>query len=119
MFKYVKNLFLYAYVMFFYTLLPSAAFADEFTIDTKTGIDLGNKIKELVTTVGMPVGGAILFLAVAFIAVQLMLSSMHGQSQKRAEVMGGLGYVAIGGILLGGALFFAGVILGAGSGVFK
>jgi len=117
MFKHVKNLFLCACVAFFYTLLPSAAFADDYTIDPKTGAELGNKIKELVTTVGMPVGGAILFLAVAFVAIQLMLSG--GKAEKRAETMSGLMYVAVGGILLGGALFFAGALLGIGSGVFK
>lgn len=117
-FKRVKNLFLYAYVMFFCALLPSMACAEgEFPIDIRTGADLGNKIKELVTNVGMPIGGAILFLAVVIVAVKLMLSG--GKAQERAETMSGLMYVAIGGVLLGGALFFAGVILGIGSGVFK
>lgn len=93
------------------------AYAQNFTIDTKSGADLGTKIRELVETVGMPVGGAILFLSVCIFAIKLMLSA--GASQKKAEVIEGFVPLAIGGIILGGALFFAGVILGIGEKIFK
>nr|WP_243137636.1 hypothetical protein [Desulfofundulus thermobenzoicus] len=77
---------------------------------------LTNRIIDLVNKVGVPVGGALLFLSVCVAAIELIMS--RGRPEKRAETMSGLLYVAIGGILLGGALFFAGVFFGIGKNVF-
>ncbi|RKO65687.1 pilin [Desulfofundulus salinus] len=77
---------------------------------------LTDKIIDLVNRVGMPVGGALLFLSVCVGAIELILS--RGRPEKRAETMSGLLYVAIGGIILGGSLFFAGVFFGIGKSVF-
>ncbi|NPV74299.1 MAG: hypothetical protein HPY89_11115 [Pelotomaculum sp.] len=77
---------------------------------------LSEKIIKLVQDVGMPVGGALLFLAICVGGIELMLS--RGKPEKRAETMSGLLYIAIGGIILGGALFFAGVFLGIGKNIF-
>lgn len=110
--SYVSAL-LFALFMF----AAKAAFAAaNYTIPTQSGEDLGVKIKNLVMSVGMPVGGAILLLSVAFMAIKLMMSAF--KADKKAEVMEGFMPIAIGGIILGGAMFFAGVILGIGSNIF-
>lgn len=75
----------------------------------------GDKITQLVKDVGMPVGGGILFLSVVIIAIKLMLSSSN--AQKRTQVMEGFLYMGIGGAVLGGALFVAGLVLGLGQGL--
>jgi hypothetical protein len=101
-------------VLFMYA--TKVAFAANYTIPTQSGEDLGRRIHDLVINIGLPVGGAILLLSVAFMAVKLMLSAL--KSDKRAEVMEGFVPIAIGGIILGGAMFFAGVILGIGDRIF-
>ncbi|NHM28943.1 hypothetical protein G7K71_18640 [Desulfofundulus sp. TPOSR] len=77
---------------------------------------LTDKIIELVNKVGVPVGGALLFLSVCVAAIELIMA--RGRPEERARVMSGLLYIAIGGIILGGALFFAGVFFGIGKSVF-
>lgn len=104
----------------FFTLsmfvVKAAYAAANYTIPTQSGEDLGKKIHDLVINIGLPVGGAILLLSVAFMAIKLMFSAL--KSDKRAEVMEGFVPIAIGGIILGGAMFFAGVILGIGDRIF-
>lgn len=72
----------------------------------------GEKITQLVTDIGMPIGGGILFLSVVIIAIKLMITSSN--AQKRTQVMEGFMYMGIGGAVLGGALFVAGLVLGLG-----
>lgn len=96
------------------TLMTTPAFAEG--VQAKDPSELTSKIVQLVQQVGMPVGGALLFLAVCIGAIELIMA--RGKAEDRARVMGGLLYIAIGGIILGGALFFAGVFLGIGQNVF-
>ncbi|MBO8128958.1 MAG: hypothetical protein H0Z39_07135 [Peptococcaceae bacterium] len=71
-----------------------------------------NKLVDLVKTVGMPIGGAVLFLSVVVIAVRTMIS--QGRPEKMAETMQGLLWVGVAGVVLGASLFLAGVFLGIG-----
>lgn len=96
--------------------LSAAAPAFAEGVQAKDPSELSSKIVQLVQTVGMPVGGALLFLAVCIGAIELIMA--RGKAEERAKVMSGLLYIAIGGIILGGALFFAGVFLGIGNSVF-
>ncbi|WP_031516613.1 hypothetical protein [Desulfofalx alkaliphila] len=74
---------------------------------------LGEKITTLVSKVGMPIGGGLLFFSVLIIAIKLIMTS--GNARKRAEVMDGFVYLGIGGVLLGATMFVAGALLGIGS----
>lgn len=89
------------------------AFAE---VEAKDPKQLTDKIVDLVNQVGVPVGGALLFLSVCVAAIELIMA--RGRPEKRAETMTGLLYIAIGGIILGGALFFAGAFLGIGKNIF-
>jgi hypothetical protein len=109
-----KLLFLWTTVMCWLWATPMAMATDPLPV--VTGSDLTDKIKNLVQEIGIPVGSSILFLTVCIVAVQLMLT--QNNPQKRADTMSGLLYIAIGGILLGGALFFAGVFYGVGKEIF-
>lgn len=89
------------------------AFADEYGIPVVTDASsLGSKIVALVQSVGMPIGGAILFLSVCLCAVDMMLYKFN--PEKKSSAMTGLMYVGGGGILLGSALFIAGFLIGTG-----
>jgi hypothetical protein len=75
---------------------------------------LAGMLVNLVTTIGIPIGGAILFLSVALMAIKLLFAGLSGNPHKHAEAMGGLLWIGIGGVILGGALFIAGVFLELG-----
>jgi len=72
----------------------------------------GQTIVELVQKIGMPIGGAVLFLSICFVAIKIMTSAFN--PDKKISAWEGLYQVAIGGIILGGALFLAGFFLGIG-----
>lgn len=105
-------------------LSPTLAWAQEegagtgsgYAVEVQTATGLGERIVGLIQSVGMPLGGAFLLLAVVIIAVKLALAST-GVSGKKEDAMQGLMYVAIGGIILGGALFITGALLGIGQGL--
>ena len=75
--------------------------------------DLPNALVNLINTVGMPLGSAVLFLSVVIVAIEIMISSKN--PQKRGDAMQGLLYVGIGGIVLGAALFITGALMGMGT----
>lgn len=99
-------------VLMFFTASRRAALAQEYPIETQDATSLGTSIVELIKSVGMPIGGAFLLLGVVVIAVRFVLISIG--SGKREEAMQNLLYVAIGGIVLGAALFISGALLGIG-----
>jgi hypothetical protein len=74
--------------------------------------ELGTKIGQLVQNVGMPIGGAILFLSVVVVGIKIMMS--HVNPHGRAEAMSSLFYVGVGGVILGAAMFLAGFFIGMG-----
>lgn len=90
----------------------AAAYAEGGPVAAVDAGALGQKIVDLVKTVGMPIGGGILFLAVCLIAIKMMLGALN--PDKKANAMEGLLYVGLGGVILGGAMFIAGAILGIG-----
>jgi hypothetical protein len=95
---------------FVYTLGVPAALAAP--VESQDPSAFGEKLVEVFKAIGMPVGGAILFISVCIVAVNMMI---HGVNpDKRANAMSGLLWVAGGGIILGAAMFIAGVILGTG-----
>lgn len=93
--------------------LPARALAQvSYPIEPQDATALGQKIVNLIRSVGMPVGGAFLLLGVVIIAVRFVLLSVGGG--RREEAMQSLLYVAVGGIILGAALFISGALLGIG-----
>lgn len=89
-----------------------AANSDYGGLQVTDGGTLGQKIIQVVQTVGMPIGGGLLFLSVVAVAIIMMTSAF--KPDKKASAMGALGYVAGGGIILGAAMFIAGALLGIG-----
>jgi hypothetical protein len=75
--------------------------------------DIGKAVQE----VGMPLGGAILLLAVIITAVQIIISRFN--PGQRENAMTNLWYVGLGGIILGGALFFASLFFNIGGTYFQ
>lgn len=71
-----------------------------------------DKLVDLVQSLGVPVGGAILLLSVVILTVRVMLA--QGRPEKMAETMQGFGWLCVAGAILGAAVFIAGVILGIG-----
>ncbi|MGD0620979.1 MAG: TrbC/VirB2 family protein [Thermacetogeniaceae bacterium] len=94
-----------------------AAFADNGPLTSVTppsiADDIGNAIKE----VGMPLGGAVLLFAVIITAVQIIISRFN--PGQRENAMSNLWYVGLGGIILGGALFFASLFFSIGGTYFR
>ncbi|ACX51874.1 hypothetical protein Adeg_0728 [Ammonifex degensii KC4] len=81
-------------------------------VKVETPETLTQKLFDLIKNVGMPLGGVIFFGAICLGAIELMLA--RGRPEERARVMSGLMYVAIGGVILGAALFLAGAFIGIG-----
>jgi hypothetical protein len=79
---------------------------------TSIATDIGNAIKDL----GMPVGGAILLIAVIITAVQIIISRFN--PGQRENAMSNLWYVGLGGIILGAALFIASFFFNIGQTYF-
>lgn len=102
-------------VAIFITVIALPAFAAD-PIPVQTPDSLGQKIVDIVKQTGMPIGGAIMLGSMAFIFIKMIITANN--PNKRAEAIGALGYVAFGGIGLGGILFLAGAILGVGKSVF-
>jgi len=92
--------------------LPAAAEGKNMPVEVQDAASFGEKLVEVFKAVGIPVGGAILFISVCIIAVNMMMYGIN--PEKKASAMSGLLWVAAGGALLGGAMFIAGAILGIG-----
>lgn len=75
------------------------------------------KVRDLLVQVGMPIGSVVLVGSLIVVAAKLMTA--HGSAGKKAEAMEGLFNVALGGVVLGGALFIAGFLLGVGKWLTK
>lgn len=105
----------YALVIFTVNLIFALpAYADDNEIPDVDPGSFAGKIIGLIKDIGMPIGGAILFVSVCLIAVKLMISGFSSDARSRSEAMGGLIWVAGGGIILGAAMFLAGFFLGIG-----
>lgn len=93
-------------------IAPVALAGEVGGIETKEASMFVDKLKQLITDVGTPVGAVILVGSLIIVAIKFMTSG--GNDRKRQEAIEGLTSVAIGGAILGGTLFLAGVILGIG-----
>jgi hypothetical protein len=98
-------------------MVARTAFADTGPLTevapSSIAIDIGNAIKE----VGMPLGGAVLLFAVVITSVQIIISRFN--PGQRENAMSNLWFVGLGGIILGGALFFASLFFSIGGAYFK
>jgi len=106
-----KYLLVAAYAMTIILTTPALAFAAG-AIDSVEADTFNSKLIDIAQKYLTPLGGTIILFAVIFGGVKLLASAYS--PEKRKETMGGLGYVIIGAILVGGAMFFAGVLLGLG-----
>jgi hypothetical protein len=71
---------------------------------------LYNSLTDLLTSYGVPIGSAILFASVCWVAVQIITSRFN--PDRRENAVNNLLYVGAGGIIFGGIMFFASVALG-------
>ena len=82
---------------------------------------LYTSLSDLLTCYGVPIGGAILFASVCWVAIQIITSRLN--PGRRESAVSNLLYVGAGGIILGGIIFFASLVLGVAQtyfpGVFK
>lgn len=67
-----------------------------------------SKIESIATGVLKPIGMALIFVAVAFISIRLIV--MHYNPQARTSAMEGLLWVAVGALLLGGIMTVGGFL---------
>ncbi len=122
-----KRVKTYARAILVTVLMPAlvaakAAFAQ--TADSGGGVlnsvaptSIAQDIGKLIQEVGMPLGGAILLIAVVITAVQIIISRFN--PGQRENAMTNLWYVGLGGVILGGALFFASLFFNIGGTYFQ
>jgi hypothetical protein len=77
---------------------------------------LYNSLSDLLTNYGVPIGSAILFASVCWVAVQIITSRFN--PGRRESAVNNLLYVGAGGIILGGVMFFASLALGVAQAYF-
>lgn len=112
----LSNIFMQSAHAFTFLILMSFITLSLDTNDTSGAALAGNAgalsqtLLELLATYGIPLGGAVLLASVIWTAVQIITSRFR--PGKRESVIDNLMYVGIGGILLGGLVFFASLVLG-------
>lgn len=111
--RWLKDFLLALFTNLFF-IAPAFAGSNFGPVQPGSATGLAQTIYDLVSTLGMPIGGSIIFGCVVIMAVKIAASGLQGRAEKKAEAMGGLGYVLFGGILLGASLFIAGAIIGIG-----
>ncbi|WP_054697639.1 TrbC/VirB2 family protein [Syntrophomonas palmitatica] len=105
----IRGSLIACYAFLFTFLVTNPALAAVTEVDAE---NFNTKLVDIVTKYFTPLGGTIILLAVIFGGVKMLMSAYS--PEKRKDTMGGLGYVLLGAILVGGAMFFAGVFLGVG-----
>jgi len=78
-------------------------------VTEQTAEQVSNKISDVVQSIVYPLGGLIVFIAVVITAVKLITTA--GKPKERAEAMESIPYIIAGGILLGGGMLLAGLVL--------
>jgi hypothetical protein len=117
-----KNAFKARLLVFFVSLAiapflsPRLALAAD-PLPPVTPSSIASSIVTAIQEVGMPLGGALLLLSVIITAVQIIISRFN--PGQRENAMSNLWYVGLGGILLGGALFFASLFYNIGGTYFR
>ena len=97
-------------------LLARPALADTGGIAERTAEDVAQSLVNALKPVLMPVGALIIFAAVAWTALKLIMTANN--PQERARVMESLPYILGGGIALGAVFLIAGFIIGLASGLY-
>jgi len=100
-----KMIALYAMLIVAVTTTPALA-----GIADVEATAMSDKIVDVANDVVRPIGALLIFLALAITAFKLITTA--NKPQERAEAMGSIPYILIGGLLLGGLMMFAGFILG-------
>lgn len=107
MIKKLRNKLIGLYAAFIVLITTSPALAGIAEVDAST---MSDKIVNVANSVLRPIGALFIFIALAITAFKLITTA--NKPQERAEAMGSVPYILIGGLLLGGIMMFAGFILG-------
>lgn len=78
-------------------------------VTEKTADEVANKLSDTIQSIVFPLGGLIVFVAVIIVAVKLITTA--GKPKERAEAMESIPYIILGGLLLGGGMLIAGLVL--------
>lgn len=74
--------------------------------------NLRERIVNVTKSTAFPIGGALIFVSVALIAIKIIVA--HYNPNARSQAMEGLKWVAIGAIILGSAIIIANIMIGLG-----
>ena len=66
-------------------------------------------IKRVITSIAMPLGSVLIFASVVVAAIKMIANANN--PQKRSESIGSLAWICGGGVILGGSLIIAGIII--------
>ena len=100
--------FILTATLWLFTTSPALAAGN--AISEKTATDVQTKLVKVVNDVLMPLGALLIFVTVVISAIKIITSS--NKPDERAKAMGSLPYIVGGGLLLGGAMLVAGLIIG-------
>jgi len=103
----VRNKLIALYAMVFVAVSTTPALAGIADVDATT---MSDRIVAVANDVIRPIGALLIFIALGVTAFKLITTA--NRPQERAEAMGSVPYILIGGLLLGGLMMFAGFILG-------
>ncbi len=106
-FMQAAHAFVFLILMSFISINSSQQAAQGLTGDPNA---LGSSLMDLLTTYGVPLGGAVLLASVCWVAVQLITTRFN--PGKRENALDNLMYVGAGGVIFGSVVFFASLILG-------
>jgi len=76
------------------------------TAEVKTATE---NIERVITSIAMPLGGVLIFASIVVAAIKMIANANN--PQKRAESIGSLAWICGGGVILGGSLIIAGIIV--------
>jgi hypothetical protein len=105
----LNNFWIFAAAAATCLMFAAPAWADTGGITAVTVDTLGSDLKTIATQYLMPLGAICILVTLIWTAF-LMILSAH-KPEERAKAMGSLPYIIGGGLLLGGALLVAGVIV--------
>lgn len=80
-------------------------------IGEKTAEEVEDKVVVLVGTYAKPLGATLIFVAICITAVRIILTA--NKPEDRAKAISSLPYILGGGLLLGGAMLVAGLVVGS------
>lgn len=93
--------------LIFYITYNSVVFATAIgTTEVQTATE---NIKRAITSIAMPLGGVLIFGSIVIAAIKMIANANN--PQKRSESISSLAWICGGGIVLGGSLIIAGIII--------